>query len=522
MPKERIKKVLELMCNGVYEREDAIRLSLLSSIAGESIFLLGPPGVAKSLVARKLKHSYKGAKSFEYLMGRFSTPDEIFGPISIKNLKDEDKYERIVENYLPDADIVFLDEIWKASPPIQNSLLTAINEKLYRNGTREMRLKLKGIISASNELPAENEGLEALWDRFIIRLYVDGIKAEDKFNMMITASEDMYVDNVHEELKIAEEDYTTWNNEIDDIEVPVEVLDIISIIRKQISLRNKTKKDAKPIYISDRRWKKIVRLLKTSAFLNDRKAVDLMDCFIIPHSIWSRESEIEEVHNMISDIIRKNGYKIGLDLTPVEKELSVLMSEITRETTEIVDVPYEKLTIHKKGYLKIVGYKVSVYDGYYGRNNELQAYILKKDFDVLTTSSMDVDLYYLKGNQKSKSGTGTFRKKSKYSVIDEHDGNEYEIQTTTKTKTEKRLKKASQTLQAQWNQRIGELHHYCEDQQLNIAEYKRKDLAHASTNLFVRPELSKIAFANLDKTSHDIAKLKVEIEKTRDSYESIK
>ncbi len=521
MPKERIKKVLELMCDGVYEREDAIRLSLLSSIAGESIFLLGPPGVAKSLVARKLKHAYKGAKSFEYLMGRFSTPDEIFGPISIKNLKDEDKYERIVENYLPDADIVFLDEIWKASPPIQNSLLTAINEKLYRNGTREIRLKLKGIISASNELPAANEGLEALWDRFIIRLYVDGIKAEDKFNLMITASEDMYVDNVHEELKITEDDYTTWNNEIDNVEVTMEVLDIISIIRKQITLRNKTKKDTKPIYISDRRWKKIVRLLKTSAFLNDRKAVDLMDCFIIPHSIWGRESEIEEVHNMISETIRKNGYKIGLDLAPVEKELSVLKSEITKETTEIIDVPYEKLSIHYKKYLKVVGHNISVYDGYSEYKNA-QAYILKNDFDVLTTSYTSEDLYYRMNNRMLKSGTESFRKKSKYSVIYEQDGNEYEIGTTTKTKKETRLKKASQTLQTQWNQRIGELHQYCEDQQLNIAEYKRKDLAHASTNLFVQPELSKIAFANLDKTSHDIAKLKVEIEKTRDSYEAIK
>ena len=142
---EQLKQLMKVLSQGVFEKEHVLAMALLSAIAGESIFLLGPPGTAKSLVARRLKLAFKDGNAFEYLMSRFSTPDEIFGPVSISLLKNEDRYERVVDGFLPTATIVFLDEIWKASPSIQNSLLTAINERIFQNGRSTINLPLLSL-----------------------------------------------------------------------------------------------------------------------------------------------------------------------------------------------------------------------------------------------------------------------------------------------------------------------------------------------------------------------------------------
>lgn len=155
--KERIKQLIVELNHDAFEKEEITRLTLLSAIAGESVFFLGAPGVAKSLIARRLNFAFQNGNSFEYLMNKFSTPDEIFGPISIKKLKEEDKYERLNENYLPSSNIAFLDEIWKAGPSIQNTLLTILNEKKYRNGEQEIDCNIYGMIAASNELPEKTK-----------------------------------------------------------------------------------------------------------------------------------------------------------------------------------------------------------------------------------------------------------------------------------------------------------------------------------------------------------------------------
>ena len=325
---ERFKQLLGEMNRGIYEKETEISLSLLAALAGESIILLGPPGVAKSMVARLLKTAFKDARSFEYLMSRFSTPDEIFGPVSIQKLKTSDTYERAVEGYLPTADVVFLDEIWKAGPAIQNTLLTVINEKLFRNGNREMHLPLKLLVAASNELPAKGEGLEALWDRFVIRIESRPIKLEKNFRAMLleaptdflgptdftdsadfsgsigksgfTDSTDFSGSADFSDLKITAEEYAEWAEKICKIGVKEEVLDAISAIRKSLRAVNVDEAaERRNIYVSDRRWKNIVRLLRTSAFMQDREEVDICDLLPIYHCLWQEPEERDAIRSIV-------------------------------------------------------------------------------------------------------------------------------------------------------------------------------------------------------------------------------
>ena len=318
---ERFKLLLREMNRGIYEKETEISLSLLAALAGESIILLGPPGVAKSMVARQLKNAFRDAHSFEYLMSRFSTPDEIFGPVSIQKLKTSDTYERAVDGYLPTADVVFLDEIWKAGPAIQNTLLTVINEKIFRNGNREMHLPLKLLVAASNELPAKGEGLEALWDRFVIRIESRPIKMEKNFRAMLLEvkgslevkseerrvknSTDLFEDTISDEqigadVSILPAEYAEWSQAIDKIGVKEEVLDAISRIRKALRAVNVDEAaERRNIYVSDRRWKNIVRLLRTSAFMQDREEVDICDLLPIYHCLWQEPEERDAIRSIV-------------------------------------------------------------------------------------------------------------------------------------------------------------------------------------------------------------------------------
>ena len=311
---QRFRQLILQISTGLYEREAEVSLSLLAALSGESIILLGPPGVAKSFVARRLASAFLHAHTFEYLMSRFSTPDEIFGPVSIAKLKANDTYERVTTGYLPTADVVFLDEIWKAGPAIQNTLLTVINEKLFRNGNRELPLPLKLLVAASNELPARGEGLEALWDRFLLRLECQPIKQEAHFlDLLRSTSTDTDFHLSDESIAIRNEEYAQWSHQINEIPICDTALQCLVDIRRALhAIAVEGTDERRDIYISDRRWKKIARLVRTSAFMHDRKEALLADLLPVYHCLWQEPDERDSVrHLVVKTIFMQDALKLA-------------------------------------------------------------------------------------------------------------------------------------------------------------------------------------------------------------------
>ncbi|QHX35814.1 MoxR-like ATPase [Spiroplasma sp. TIUS-1] len=328
----RIEELINELQKGVYEKNEVFVLSVLAMLSGESIFLLGKPGIAKSLVARRIKYAFKDGSIFEYLMNRFSTPEEIFGPISIEGIQ-KGEYKRLTKKYLPSADIVFLDEIWKAGPSIQNTLLTIINEKIFRNAGEDVKVPMKLLMSASNELPAPGQGLEALFDRFIIRYIVEGLKDENNFNEMIAGDAPLEI-SVDSKLQIKAEEFFAWQKEIKKVQMDELTFNFISDFRKGLDVA--TEGEA---YISDRRWKKIAGLMKTSAYFNGRVKVDKQDWLIIPYCIWDDEQQEEEYSALFNEFYFES---LKVDIFKKWEALKVELAELKKQYAFVLDNTTEK------------------------------------------------------------------------------------------------------------------------------------------------------------------------------------
>lgn len=509
--RKRMQTILENLDKGLYERTNIVNLSFLSAMSGESIFMLGPPGVAKSLIARRLKFAFKDATSFEYLMHRFSTPDEVFGPISISKLKNDDKLERMVDNYLPGANIAFLDEIWKAGPSIQNTLLTIINEKIFRNGGQELPVDLFGLIAASNELPEQGQGLDALWDRFLIRTLVMNIGDRKNFEEMIVNTSNLYADDLLDKIKITKEEYNQWQDIRDQILVPQEILDLIHHIRAKIENYNQNQLEKegsekeKSFYVSDRRWKKIIKILRTSALLNGRKFVDLMDCFLIPYMLWDEPDQIQIVNTLVKESIRHKGYTLLLNLDTINKEIEKLSEEITTETSFVKLKKFKKLKEYKSKYYKVENFgrydfiKIEEYNNL-KKNNRIYFY------DTINNDN-SYDYYYC-------------RKSGSFKIFIEDI--EYELERIEFEEQEIFTKKPHELLIKSWDKKIESLKNLIKNNLEEIAHYKEVDLKFLKQNIFIEPKKSDVIFQRIEELETQIYQFDLKCNEQYDKYHSIK
>lgn len=511
--RQQTETLIAELCNGLYEREEPMKLALLSTVAGESIFLLGPPGVGKSLIARRLKYAFRDGSSFEYLMSRFSTPDEIFGPVSIKKLKEEDKYERLTEKYLPGANIVFLDEIWKSGPAIQNALLTILNEKIYRNGEQEVSVEIKGIITASNELPPDKESFQPLWDRFLLRYPMGGIKNQQNFLRMITDTQDVYEDSVQQSTKLEYDQLDSWDTKINEVAVPPEVLNTIQVVRAKLEAHNeKPAREIAPFRIYDRRWKKIIRLIRTSAFLNGRDKADLMDCFLMVHCLWNVPEQLELLQEIVGETVRKHGYSIAINLQMLRKEIDAFEAEVDAETRIKRVLTEDRL--------------LAVQEEYYAftqQEKQIQGDIVKiEDFNRLGTEDFDViNIYDEEQNLRHRLKA---RKSIKpHTLIISYNAQEVplDLETTQVERTEIIPKKPHDLVAEHWDGRILKLQSYVREQQVRLSTEMPDEFEGLESNLFVPKHLSKLVMANLAEVKEALNSMQLRVEKLQYAYTSL-
>jgi MoxR-like ATPase len=278
------------------DKQEIIRLMIISVIAGEHMVLVGPPGTAKSALVRAFAKMVD-ARYFEYLLTRFTEPNELFGPVDMIAFR-QGEYRRRVEGMLPEAEVVFLDEVFKANSAILNSLLTLLNERRYANGRNVLSCPLLSVFSASNEVP-NDDNLQAIFDRFLLRVQSNNLDSYHFQNLVTRgvthelaqlsgAAREQQVlltsqalHHVHADfgqyMRFSEEFLTTYKG-------------LIFQIRSE------------GISISDRRVVKLTKLFAASALFDGRSEPCDADFFVLKH-IWNNLDQAEILAEIVSPVL---------------------------------------------------------------------------------------------------------------------------------------------------------------------------------------------------------------------------
>jgi MoxR-like ATPase len=307
-----LQSLINNLSSRFMERDDEIKGIVLSLMTREHCLFIGPPGTAKSALVEAAA-TMSGLSYFRALVTKFTTPDELFGPPDIGEL-EKGIYKRNTAGMLPEAETVFLDEVFKASPSILNTLLSIMQERVFRNGAMH-KVPLISLFGASNEVPEgeDDVALSAFSDRFLLRYQVKPISDPNTFISVLSIDEP--TDNI-KPLNVK------WNDvfcELYNVKVAPDIYSAVYDIKKKIS------EDENAPFISDRRWRKSIKLLKANAVINGRDAVDDEDFEILVHALW--DPEFPESRQAVEKAIQSVADPISLKL----QELLNAATEVANE-----------------------------------------------------------------------------------------------------------------------------------------------------------------------------------------------
>jgi len=289
--RDRLRRIREELGQTFLERADVIDGALTALLAGHHVLLIGPPGTAKSMLADELCRRIDGASYFQWLLTKFTTPEELFGAVSLRALENDD-YRRVTTHKLPEAHIAFLDEVFKANSSILNSILTVMNERRFHNGREVTEVPLVTLFGASNELPEDDE-LQALYDRFLLRFVIGYIADDFRFLRMLHGRP------AGARTTLSLSDLRELQSAVHETGVPQHVYRSLTDVRRELS--------RKQLVASDRRYHHAVGLLQAHAYLHDRATVNEEDLFFLDNVLWHDPNERNEVRATIHQLLR--GYE---------------------------------------------------------------------------------------------------------------------------------------------------------------------------------------------------------------------
>ena len=283
-------EVLAPMKRAFVGKDEIIDLLGICLIGGENLFILGPPGTAKSALVHQLAARMEG-KTFDYLLTRFTEPNELFGPFDIRKLRDGE-LQTNTEGMLPEASLVFLDELLNANSAILNSLLVALNERLFRRGKETRQLAALMFVGASNSLP-EDDALQALFDRFLLRVHCDNVPGE-QLPDVLTAGWQLAAGNTAKS-SLHFDDLRFAQAALNEVELSALRQPFAELVRR---IRHAG------IPVSDRRAVKLQRVIAASALLSCRMEAHLSDLWVVRH-IWDTEDQQEVLASLVDQTIAR-------------------------------------------------------------------------------------------------------------------------------------------------------------------------------------------------------------------------
>ena len=290
----RLQEGARVLNSAFLDKQEIIRLLIISTVAGEHMILVGPPGTAKSAIIRMFARLID-ARYFEYLLTRFTEPNEIFGPVDIKEFR-EGHYTRRTELMLPEAELVFLDEIFKSNSAILNSLLSILNERRFANGAEIRRVPLISLFAASNEVP-NDENLAAMFDRFLLRVLSNNLDSYRFHNLVARG-----LDNEIRQLQQADIRPVIRAADLHALHASFDKLLSFSedFIAKYKGLIFQIRSEG--ISVSDRRVVKLLKLFAASALFDGRRQVVDGDFFILKH-IWNNLDQVELLEEIVNPVV---------------------------------------------------------------------------------------------------------------------------------------------------------------------------------------------------------------------------